>query len=141
VALKGDVRMARVIAEAVKRRQRLIPSGRTLNVEGTAIKLQPGAVREARERARRTRAPHNVARKTFVAEVMRELLRTLARARNIELEDETRATLMAELYASPDVRREVNLCWMPLTPERLLRDLYARPDRLAEAARVLSRDE
>jgi DNA helicase IV len=140
-ALKGDLRMVDVIARAVRNRQRLIPAGRTLDVEGTAIKLLPHMVREAREKARRTRAPHNVARSTFVNEVMRELLRALARARNVELEQETRATLLAELYASPDVRREVNLCWMPTTPERLVRDLYAMPERLAEAGPALSREE
>src|SRR6185437_10454850 len=63
-ALKGDVRMAAVIAEAVKRRQRTIPTGRPLDVEGTVIQLQPRYIRDAREHARRTRAPHNVARKT-----------------------------------------------------------------------------
>jgi DNA helicase IV len=139
--LKGDPRMADVIARAVRSRQRTIASSRNLDVEGTAVKLQPHVVRSARERARRTRAPHNAARATFVAEVMRELLRALARARGVELEQETRATLLAELYASPDVRREVNLCWMPLTPERLLRDLYAVPARLAEAAPGFSREQ
>jgi len=141
VAIKGDVRMARVIAEAVKRRQRTIPSSRLLDVEGTMIRLLPHQVREAREKARRTRSPHNVARKTFVNEIMRDLLRALARARNTELDEETRSSLLAELYGSVDVRREVNLCWMPLTATRLLRELYARPERLAETGNVLTRVE
>lgn len=141
VALKGDLRMAKVIAEAVKRRQRLINSGRPLDVEGTVIRLQPRYVREAREAARRSRAPHNVARRTFVTVVMKHLLRTLAEARGVDVDDESRSGLTAELYAAPDVRRELNLCWPPITPERLLRDLYAIPERLAEAAPRLSRDE
>ena len=141
VALKGDLRMAAVIAEAVKRRQRMIPTSRPLDVDGTVIRLQPRTVREARERARRSRAPHNVARRTFVMDVMGELLRTLAAARGIDLEEETRARLMGDLYESIDVRREINLCWPPITPERLLRDLYADADRLGEAAGRLSRAE
>lgn len=142
VALKGDLRMVRVIAEAVRRRQRLITSSRSLDIEGTTIKLLPHHVRDARERARRTRAPHNEARQTFVAEVMRELVRALARARGVDVDDEARTSLLAELYAAPDVRRELNLCWGPIGPERLLRDLYARPERLGEAAgRTLTRAE
>jgi DNA helicase IV len=130
-----------VISEAVRRRQRTIPHGKSLDVEGTTIKLLPHHIRDAREKARRSRAPHNEARKTFVSEVIRELLRALARARNVELEQETRETLLAELYGSKDVRREINLCWMPLSPERLLRDLFADPQRLAEAGVGLTREE
>jgi DNA helicase IV len=141
VALKGDLRMAAVIAEAVKRRQRTISSGRPLDVEGTTIQLLPRHVRDAREHARRTRSPHNVARQTFVAEVLRQLVRALAAARGIDVDPESRAGLMAELYACIDVRREVNWCWAPIGPERLLRDLFANPERLGEAARRLTREE
>jgi DNA helicase IV len=35
----------------------------------------------------------------------------------------------------------VNWCWAPIGPERLLRDLYAIPQRLAEAGGRLTRDE
>ena len=40
------------------------------------------------------------------------------------------------------MRREVNLCWLPVTPHKLLRDLYAEPAQLGEAGgRLLTRDE
>ena len=133
LALKGDPRMADVIAGAVSRRQRTISAGRALNVEGTTIQLQPRFVRDARDHARRTGEPHNVARKTFVNDVLRNLVRALAAARGVDVDQEVRASLMAELYDSRDVRREVNWCWAPIGPERLLRDLYAIPQRLAEA--------
>ena len=140
-AVKGDVRMAEVLAAAVAAKERALPGTRTLDVEGTIIKLLPHHVRDARDRARRTREPHNVARRTFVTEVMRSLLRALAAARDLELDPETRATLLAELYESTDVRREVNWCWQPISPERLLRDLYADPKRLGDAATMLTREE
>jgi DNA helicase IV len=141
LALKGDPRMADVIAGAVSRRQRTISTGRPLNVEGTTIQLQPRFVRDAREHARRTGEPHNVARKTFVNDVLRNLVRALATARGVDVDQEIRSSLMAELYDSPDVRREVNWCWAPIGPERLLRDLYAIPQRLAEAGGRLTREE
>ena len=141
VALKGDLRMVSVIAEAVRRRERTIATGRPMNVEGTTIRLLPHVVREAREKARRTRLPHNAARLTFVTEVLGKLVRALATARGVDIDEESRPGLMAELYASIDVRREVNWCWAPIDPPRLLRELYAIPERLAEAGAVLSRDE
>ena len=140
-AVKGDVRMVDVLAAAVANKQRTLPGTRTLEVEGTTVKLLPHHVREARDRARRTREPHNVARRTFVTEIMRTLLRALASARDVDLDPETRAGLLAELYASPDVRREVNWCWQPVNPERLLRDLYADPKKLGDAAATLTREE
>ena len=142
VAVKGDLRMADVLKRAVERRQRMISTGRPMDVDGTTVRLQPRYVREAREVARRSRAPHNVARRTFVNHVLRSLTRALATARGTEVDDDNRATLQAELLESRDVRREVNLLWMPITPQRLLRDLYADPAKLGDAAgRTLTRDE
>ena len=141
IALKGDLRMVDVIAEAVKRRQRTIASARAMDVEGTTVMLQPRYVRDAREHARRTGDAHNVARQTFVSDVMRQLVRALAAARNSEVTQDNRPGLLAELYDSVDVRRELNWCWAPIGPERLLRDLFARPERLAEAAGRLSAPE
>ena len=141
-AVKGDLRMADVLKRAVERRQRMISSGRPMDVDGTTIRLQPRYVREAREVARRSRSPHNVARKTFVNHVLRSLARALAAARGTEVDDDNRATLQAELLESRDVRREVNLLWMPITPQRLVRDLFADPGLLGEAAgRILTREE
>ena len=139
--VKGDPRMVEVLVEAVRHKQRPLPGTRLLDVEGTQIKLLPHHVRDARDRARRTREPHNVARRTFVNEVIRSLLRALAQARNVDLDPETRAGLLAELYESVDVRREINWCWQPISPERLLRDLYADPKRLGDAATQLTREE
>jgi DNA helicase IV len=140
-ALKGDLRMVNVIAAAVRDRERTIDRSRRLDVDGTTVTLDPAPVRLARDRARRTGAPHNEARVGFVAEVMRGLLRQLAAARGTELDPESRNDLMALLFESPDVRREINWCWAPISPQRLLRDLYANPSYLEPAARSLSAAE
>ena len=140
-ALKGDLRMAGVIAEAVRRRQRIPNRPRPLVVDSSVIRLRPADVQAARDRARRSGKPHNQARTTFVREILRSLVRSLATARNTELDDDGRASFTAELYDSIDVRREVNWCWAPIRPERLLRDLFARPELLAEAGRQLTARE
>jgi DNA helicase IV len=132
--VKGDLRMAEVIRNAVRNRQRTPARPIPLDVQGDRIQLRPGAVSEARGRARQGGRPHNEARVTFVRHVLDDLAAQLAAARGLDREGEDRADLLAELRSEVAVRREVNLLWMPLTPQGLVADLYARPDRLAAAA-------
>jgi DNA helicase IV len=137
-AVKGDARMVGVLREAVRRRQRGLSRPRTLAVGSSTVQLRPDDVLAARTRARRSGQPHNQARAGFVRELLRGLVRQLADQRDLDLDDDARTALLAELYESVDVRREINWCWAPLRPERLVRDLFARPDLLAEAGRSLT---
>ncbi|MDQ1628723.1 MAG: hypothetical protein QOI54_2467 [Actinomycetota bacterium] len=137
-ALKGDRRMARVISRAVRARQR-VPSGvRRLEVEGFVLELRPEAVAGARSRARRTRRPHNAARAGFLKDLLGHLAGELATAMRTELSVENRASMIADLRESPDVRRELNLAWMPLTPQQVVADLFASSEALEAAAPELS---
>ncbi|MBV9821380.1 MAG: AAA family ATPase, partial [Actinobacteria bacterium] len=139
--VKGDLRMAKLLAAAVKARQR-VPAGPVrLDVEGTAVTLTPRDVEQARGRAQHSRKPHNEARVRFVGDLLERLAGRLAKAQRVDLDADTRGELITALRNSPDVRRELNLCWMPLTPERLLRDLYADPAALAKAGPWLSAAE
>ncbi|WP_257570685.1 AAA family ATPase [Streptomyces sp. NP160] len=143
-ALKGDPRMAELLAAAVRQRQRVPERPLRLSVGTHAVVLRPRTVRAARDAARDSRQPHNAARTSFVRRVMNDLVRQLATAhgtRSDELDADTRQSLEAELRESPDVRREVNLCWMPLTPVGVLRDLWAKRDHLAGAAAEASRQQ
>jgi len=136
-ALKGDLRMAEVLARAVRQRQRVPRSPVRLDVDGRTVQLRPSVVASARDAARDGRSPHNTARTVFVRRVLGDLVRQLATAQGLRRDDvdaETRRDLEAELRASPDVRREVNLCWMPLSATGVLADLWARPERLAAAS-------
>ncbi|MEP6853107.1 MAG: AAA family ATPase [bacterium] len=139
--LKGDPRMADVLAEAVRRRQRVPDRPVRLDIDAAIVTLRPGDVRAAREHARREGSPHNEARTGFVREVLNRLVRQLAAARGVELDQQVRGELLEELRETPAVRREVNWCWAPITAERLLRDLFAVPKRLAEAGAGLSDEE
>jgi len=138
VALKGDLRMARVLRRAVHDRQRLPDSARRLVVEGVPIELRPEVVAAARAQARRTRKPHNLAREGFLRDLLHHLAGELARAHRGELDEDNRDGLLADLRESRDVRRELNLAWMPLSPQRVLSELFAEPERLASAAPDLS---
>ncbi|MDQ1463155.1 MAG: hypothetical protein QOC73_96, partial [Actinomycetota bacterium] len=136
-AIKGDVRMAEVIAMAVRQRQRVPDNVRTLNVEGHQLVLRPHVVAAARAHARRNQKPHNLARVAYVKEILDGLASQYARLLGVQLSADNRPELLADLRESADVRREVNLTWMPLTPQGLLESLFADAGRLAEAAPYL----
>jgi len=132
-AIKGRPQMAEIIHRAVRARQRVPDEPRQLDVAGTVITLTPQMVTSARDRARASRRPHNQARRTFALTLLDSLARELAEARNIDV-DGHRDVLIEDLRDARDVRREVNLAWMPISPEQLIADLFADPDRLASAA-------
>lgn len=130
--LKGQPLWESIIARAVRARQRVLPR-QELKVGSIRLTLRPDDVRTAHARARRTGAPHNRARVTFV----RVMLRLLAEQYSELVEgihDDEIPEVINELRSARDVRVALNLCWMPLTPTGLVADLFAKPHRLAEAA-------
>ncbi len=83
--MKGDVRMAGVIAAAVEQRQRIPDGPRMLNVEGHQLILRPHVVAAARAHARRNRRPHNLARVSYVKEILDGLASQYARLLGVQL--------------------------------------------------------
>ena len=136
--LKGDRRMADVLAGAIRARQRAPKKDVRIEIDGSVLTLRRSYVEGAIGRAQRGRKPHNIARISFVKDVLGQLAQQLANAHRVELDNDNRPELLAELRDSPAVRRAVNLCWMPASPARLLTQLYADPERLAAAAPQLS---
>jgi DNA helicase IV len=136
--VKGNVKMARVLAEAVAGLQQ-VPS-RTVEVSagGVTYRLTPRACGQARAQARSRRdnvtgapLPHNKARRTFVALMLDELTRQAVRrlgVRSLAADDEQ--DLRADLAAEPAIRRALDVLWPELTPEQLLALLYSEPGRL-----------
>jgi DNA helicase IV len=139
-ALKGDLRMARMIGNAVASIPRVPDERIPLVVDGTTITLTPRMVESAIAHARRSRTPHNEARREFVLDVLSKLATQLAQKTKVDVH-EYRDSLLEDLRDSVDVRRAVNLCWMPWTPERLVRRLFADDRRLAAAAPWLTAEE
>lgn len=139
--IKGRLSMADVVARAVANRQRNFTEPRRLNIEGTWVTLTPKQVSRARDRARATGKPHNEARVTFVKILLRELTDQMT-----EILEESagagnstdRAYLAEDVRSSRDVRVALNLCWMPLTPEKLISELFSKPGQLEAAAPELT---
>ncbi|WP_248125153.1 HelD family protein [Micrococcus lacusdianchii] len=140
--VKGRREMAEVVAHAVAQRQRLLVETRQVDIEGTTVKLKPAMVRRARDRARATGKPHNEARVTFVKILVRELAdklkKKLEKSSGVPVQ---RDLLLEDVRTSRDVRIALNLCWMPLTPQKLVGDLLTREPLLRAAAPWLSDDD
>ncbi len=135
VTLKGQSFMAGLIARAVRSRQRVPALPQELEVNGDRLTLDPQLVSSAINRARESNKPYNEARVTFVKNALgalsRQWLAQLKDAGN-SMDDSDLPMLREDLRSAEDVRVALNTAWLPLTPEKLLQDLYARPQWLAE---------
>jgi DNA helicase IV len=162
-ATKGRIAMARVIANAVRNLQhvpadpvaiatdvariRLVTSvGRdedapALSFDVGRLSLTPRTISQARERARRSRRPHNQAKAVFERDIVNALTRQLAAKIGLDvrtgdnlLDRQDATDLRRELRSDPAVRSAVDRLWPITTPQRLVTDLLADPARLAAAA-------
>jgi DNA helicase IV len=141
-AVKGRLEMAKVVAAAVRDRQLVPAEPVELTIDGQAVRLDRVVCLPARTRARRSRRPHNEAKKIFQQEVVTALANQIAHGfaglgREV-LSREDLADIRAELRASPELSAALESLWPTLSPEQLLTDLWADPQRLASAThRVL----
>jgi DNA helicase IV len=147
-AIKGKQVMANVVAAAVRDRQRVPGSPVEIVVDRETLHLTPAACTKARERARRSRRPHNEARRVFAREVIDALTQQLAArlGANVLGEDNLLSQadlddMRQELRSAPEVRALVAELWPILTPQQLLADLFSSPDRLAATGRKLTAAE
>ncbi|WP_298660331.1 ATP-binding domain-containing protein [uncultured Leifsonia sp.] len=133
--LKGSAQMARLLSRAVRSRQKAPDEPQTVVVDNERLVVQPDLIQRAIAKAQRSGKPHNVARVTFVKHALAELTDQLAaqlRASGSTLDDADLKVLREDLRTSYDIRVLLNTAWLPLTPQKLLQDLYARPAWLAE---------
>ncbi len=147
--IKGREQMRKVLANAVADRQRVPENAVLVNAEigytTESLKLTRAMCERARERARRSRRPHNLARAVFVRHMLNALTRQLARRLGTDpydganlLDERDVAELHQELRDSPEVRAAIDGLWPLLTPQRLLSELFASEEALASAAPRLS---
>ncbi|MGW3811346.1 HelD family protein [Micromonospora sp. NPDC005113] len=147
-ALKGRAVLAEVLARAVQDRQWVPDEPLEIEVEREALTLDPETVRTARDRVRRADRPHNLARALFDVEIVHALADQVAERIGADplggdnlLDEADRAEIRRELRDEPEIRAALDRLWPVLTPQRLLADLYADPDRIAAAAPMLTDDE
>jgi DNA helicase IV len=134
-AVKGRRDMAEVVARGVAARRRVPAAGVRLVLDDATVHLSAAIIRRAGSDALRDHETHNAARAAFLTHLLNQAASRLARRRGFDAGDAlVREDLLAELRETPSVRRDLNLLWMPLTSQRVLRELLARPHELAVAA-------
>jgi len=83
----------------------------------------------------------NANREPFLRRALDYLSRDRARQRNEDPSDaDVRADLLVDLVDDPQVRRTLNLMWLPITPERLVTRLLTDEQTLRAAARGILTD-
>lgn len=157
---KGGLGMLDVLRRAVAVRQELPASPITIELDDVTVAIDRATAAEARRRARATGLPHNAARTTFrdtlgsllvrqgverldqdledppeLADILRELgdLPEIAPASAAQVSAELRHELRDDVRSDLGFHAAVERLWPVLTPQQVLADLFASPDRLASA--------
>ncbi len=135
---KGKIEWVETLRAAVRDLARVPSNTKHFTIDGREAHLSPQMVRDARSRARRTGRPHNVARDGFALELVDALSKQLAGS---DADSETLDWWRESVRGDREIRREINLCWMPTSATSLLRRLYSQPDTLRRVERGLSRSD
>jgi DNA helicase IV len=138
--LKADTRLAQVVRRAAELRVAGEPEEVLLRLEGEYVRVREREVRELLEGVRREEGATAAAREWFRMALVRRFYaayaRTLGGAAFADGEEIERA-----LRANGYLNRVVERAWPSVTPEKLVRALYAQPGFLAEAADGILTDE
>ncbi|MZD08834.1 AAA family ATPase [Streptomyces sp. SID5785] len=141
-AVKGSAAMAEALAGAVADRQDLPMPGAPIVVphdDGDLI-LDWEIAYEARQAARDTKLPHNLARPHFAFRIIDALTAQLTERIGADpyggpnfLGPDDIAQLGKAVAASPDVHTAIDTLWPQLTPEAFLTGYLAEPSHLPDA--------
>ncbi len=148
--LKGDVRMVKVLARAVRTRQRPLRRDVEIPFGAGVLRLRASLTEEIVSLARRRPGTHNARRRFVETQVVGALAdeyrRRVSRGgphdgagESSELEDtaagEVYEELLGRLRRVPQVVEALDRMWPRLSPHELLHDLFGAPPLLAAAAR------
>jgi len=161
--LKGDVRMSRVVARAVRTRQRPLSDDVLVPYGALVLRLSAQDSRTIVEGARRRPGTHN-ARRRLVEQSVAQVLADRARQTQQRLGVGTPSTVTAfpgyedpaeleddefdfedfsrKVRRVPELAEALDRMWPRLSPHELLHDLYGAPPLIAAASRgILSAEE
>ncbi len=133
--VKGDLRMATVLANAVRNRQRIPAADVRITLEdGSSLTITARQLEDARRAAPRHGTFH-AGREPFLLRALDHLARARCRQRGDDPADrDHRQQAIEDLVSDRHVRRTLNLMWLPITPERLVGTLLSSRDALQAAA-------
>jgi DNA helicase IV len=128
-AVKGDLRMAEVIAAAVRGLQRVPAQDVTLRWELHELRLTRADFNAARSAARRSRREHNRSSGAYARVLVDALISQLPSDVDGVGREGRRGEqwLRQALLSTDEVQAALDESWPRRTPEELLRELYADP--------------
>ncbi len=147
--IKGEARMAQVIARAVRNRQRSLPEDVELGVEGHRLVITREMSQSIVSIARRRPGPHNSRRRVVENQLWKRLhhqweLASQRRERSGGTAFEmTLEELRSAVRKMPEVRAALDRMWPLLTPQQFLHDLFGAPAliHLASSGRLTPAEE
>ncbi|MBW3091892.1 AAA family ATPase [Bifidobacterium sp. 82T10] len=139
--LKGDRRMARLVADAIAARVRVPADLPTVNVNGFPVPMKAVDIEQAQADARRTHQPHNKARETFVKSMLSSLRARYAEQLDYTPDESEMSRVTSLLRMNDKVRKTLNLAWLPMTATWLVDQLWAHPERLRRLAPWLTEEQ
>ncbi len=138
--IKGGAAMADALAAYVRDRQALPDPALVIDHEDGELVLDAEIAAAAREHARATRLPHNLARPYFAFHVIDALTAQLADRIGADpyggpnlLGPDDIAQLGKAVAAAPEVQAAIQELWPSLTPQQLVADFLAEPVHLPDA--------
>lgn len=153
-AVKGDARMAQVVAKALETRQRPLKHSLVVSYGRHELAIPPRETRRIVETVRSQRRTHNSRRRLVERLLARSVVRAWRRAEDtsaragirppVEHDEAARvaAGMPDALRRDANTRAALERMWPILTPEELLHDLYgAGPLLRAAATDLLDPDE
>ncbi len=142
--VKGRVKMAQVLTNAVSHWSNIPDSQVNITTEGGAkLHITRGQIRDCVKSLSR-RATYHLNREIFLKRVLEYLARNLANDQGHEqLDYETRSELIVDFIDDRNVRRALNLMWMPTSPQKILTRLFADPSflRLVSSDQLSAREQ
>lgn len=139
--LKGEARMAHAIANAVAARERVPKHLPTVRINGMDVAMRKTDVTQALEDAKRTRLPHNRARETFVKSVLSAMRNRYVDNLDYTPEQSEISDVTMQLKMHDEIRKTLNLAWLPMNGPWLIDQLFAKPEQLRRFAPWLSDDD
>ena len=136
--LKGDIRMHRALLNAVAARVRIPPDLPTPTINGLPVPIRATDIRQAQSEARHTHQPHNKARETFVSSMMAALTARYTEQLDYTPESSELSQVSFELRVNDEIRKTLNLAWLPMSATWLIDQLFSKPTQLKRAAPWLS---
>ncbi|MHA6764152.1 HelD family protein [Streptacidiphilus sp. PAMC 29251] len=142
-AVKGDARMARVLADALDGLRWLPEESLTITVgrrsaHQEVLEIGRALCERAQAAAHRSAEPHNVAHFDLVERLSSELALRIAKNRGAKNPDarmdlDAVADLADSLVDEPEFRALAEKLWPLLSPEQLLTTLFGSPELLARS--------